>query len=214
MSSVDHAQASALHICVHLRHLWLMSRFVRRPRLQRAKTSASSVGQPLPSTLPTLPKFSPFTFCASRTVIPSHARFRVDSFPPSDFSELQKPLDHFRAKTKRLKIHPLEILVLWIVATHLVFLPWAIGAMAVWGQFVSLGFAVLGFIFALWPRSYTEEHTGSNTFRLVMWPRTSTCSSKATISRGRPSDLTKVHDKPGALERRRDLVSAKVAILR
>ena len=70
-------------------------------------------------------------------------------------------MDHFRAKTKRLKIHPLEHAVLWIVSAHLVFLPWAIGAMALWGQFVSLGFAVVGFAFALLPRSYSEEHTGS-----------------------------------------------------
>ncbi len=129
-----------------------------------------SVGNPPPSALrPEL--FALLAFCASRTVIPSHAPLRVDPFPLSDFSELQKPLDHFRAKTKRLKMHPLEILVVCIVAAHLVFLPWAIGAMAMWSQFVSLGFAVVGFIFALLPRNYREDHTGSNTFRLVMWPR-------------------------------------------
>ena len=72
---------------------------------------------------------------------------------------------------KRLKIHPPELLVLWIVAGHLVFLPWAIGTMPIWSQFVSLGFAVVGFIFAHLPRNYTEDHTGSTTFRLVRWPR-------------------------------------------
>ena len=80
-------------------------------------------------------------------------------------------MDHFRAKTKRLKIHPLESLLLWVVSAHLVFLPWAIGGMSEWAQWISLGFAVLGFGVSLIPRSYTEEETGSNVFRLVMWPR-------------------------------------------
>ena len=129
-------------------------------------------------------------FCASRAEIPSHAPFRVDSFPPSDFSELQKPLDHFRAKTKRLKIHALEHALLWIVGAHLVFLPWAIGAMTLWSQWISLGFAAVGFVVALLPRSYTEEHTGSNTFRLVMWPRPTRASSKTTCPGSRPSPCT------------------------
>lgn len=95
----------------------------------------------------------------------------MDSQPPSEFSELQRPLDHFRAKTKRLRIHPKEVFVLGVVSTHLAFLPWALGGMRPWGQFISLGLAVLGLIAALLPRDYTVEHTGSNSFRLVTWPR-------------------------------------------
>jgi hypothetical protein len=90
---------------------------------------------------------------------------------PSDFSELQKPLEHFRAKTKHLKVHPAELLVLWVVCAHVLFLPWAVGGMMAWGQFVSLGLAVLGFVLALVPRNYTEDHTGANRFRLITWPR-------------------------------------------
>ena len=119
------------------------------------------------------PQFSCFAFCASPRLIRSHAPPHVDVSSPSfsDFSELQKPLDHFRAKTKRLKIHPLESLLLWVIGAHLVFLPWAIGGMSEWAQWISLGFAVLGFGVSLLPRRYTEEETGSNAFRLVMWPR-------------------------------------------
>jgi O-antigen ligase len=95
----------------------------------------------------------------------------VDSPSPSDFSELQRPLEHFRAKTKRLKIHPKEMLLLWVVSLHLIFLPWAIGGMRLWGQLISLAFAVLTFALALVPRRYTEEHTGANSFRLIMWPK-------------------------------------------
>ena len=123
-------------------------------------------------------------------MIRSHASSRVDPLSSSDFSELQKPLEHFRAKTKRLNIHPLEHALLWIVGAHLVFLPWAIGAMTLWSQWVSLGFAVVGAVVALVPRSYTEEHTGSNTFRLFMWPRPTRASSNATRPGSRPSPCT------------------------
>ena len=95
----------------------------------------------------------------------------VDLPSPSEFSELQKPLEHFRAKTKRLKIHPTEVLLLWVVSAHLVFLPWAIGGMRLWGQLTSLALALLSIVLALAPRRYAQEHTGSNSFRLVMWPR-------------------------------------------
>lgn len=142
-----------------------------------------------------------------------HATARVDSSLPKSVTDLQRPLDHFRANKKRLEIHPKEKLVLWAVCAHLVFLPWALGTMWAWAQFTSFAMAAIGFGLALLTRSYTEEHTGSNSFRLIMWPRRSTSSSKATISRGLPSDRTKVHDKPGALERGRSLGSAADAIL-
>src|SRR5689334_9229359 len=49
--------------------------------------------------------------------------------PSSNFENLQKPLENFRARTKRLAIHPLELAVLWVVGAHIVFLPWALGTM-------------------------------------------------------------------------------------
>lgn len=95
----------------------------------------------------------------------------MEANPSRDFAALQKPLDQFRARTKRLKIHPQELVVVWLVGAHLVFLPWALGAMHTWAQITSLVLAVIGFAAAMLPRSYTEEHTGANRFRLVMWPR-------------------------------------------
>ena len=83
----------------------------------------------------------------------------------------RKTLDLFRAKTRRSAIHPLELAALWVIAAHLVFLPWALGTMRPWAQFISLGFSVLGFGLAVLPRNYTEEHTGSRRFRLLMWPK-------------------------------------------
>src|SRR4051812_11591005 len=90
---------------------------------------------------------------------------------PVNFSELQKPLDKFRAKTIRVKVHPVELACLWVVCAHLVFLPWALGGMHPWAHFTSLALAVLGFGIALLPRNYTEEYTGSGRFRLLTWPK-------------------------------------------
>lgn len=95
----------------------------------------------------------------------------MESQPSRDFSELQKPLESFRAKTKRLKVHPAELSVLWAVAAHLVFLPWALGTMWPWAQWTSLTLAAIGSILVLLPRQYTEAHTGGAEFRLLTWPK-------------------------------------------
>lgn len=95
----------------------------------------------------------------------------MDTPSSGRFADLQKPLEYFRAKTSRLKTHPLEIAVLWVVCVQLVFQPWAIGGMRPWSQFIGLGLSVLAFALALLPRNYTAEHSGSNSFRLVMWPK-------------------------------------------
>lgn len=86
-------------------------------------------------------------------------------------SPANSKLDQFRARTKRLQIHSLELALLWVVGLHLVFLPWAIGTMRLWSQWISFGFSALSLIIALWPRSYTPEHTGTNSFRLIPWPK-------------------------------------------
>ena len=121
----------------------------------------------------------------------------VDS-APSDYSELQKPLEHFRAKTRHLTIHPLEKLLLWVVSLHFVFLPWAIGGMRPWSQWTSLGFAIIGFLISLIPRNYTADHTGANSFRLIPWPSSTTASSKATTSAARPFARIRRHASGGA----------------
>jgi hypothetical protein len=155
----------------------------------------------------------PDTISLQRVQLTPQAATSVDASSPKSDLDLQKPLERFRANSKRLAVHPVEQVVLWAVSAHLVFLPWALGTMRPWGQITSLVLALIGFVLALIPRSYTEEHTGSNSFRLVMWPRPTTSSSKATISRGRPSDRTKLHDKPGTLECGRSFGSGTDAIL-
>ena len=132
-------------------------------------------------------------FLLPRTAQQAMLGLNVDA-APSDYSEFQKPLEHFRAKTRHLTIHPLEKLLLWVVSMHLVFLPWAIGGMRPWGQWTSLGFAIVGFLISLIPRDYTVDHTGANSFRLIPWPRSTTDSSKATTSAGRPFGRIIRHD--------------------
>ncbi len=95
----------------------------------------------------------------------------VDTPLPSDLPDRLKPLEHFRAKTRRLKIHPMEVLLLSIIGLHVVFLPLAIGGMRPWSQVISLILAIISLAVALLPRRYTPEESGSNSFRLFPWPR-------------------------------------------
>lgn len=91
---------------------------------------------------------------------------RAASSPP-----LQRPLEQFRAKTRRRPLHPLEIAALAIVGVHLAFLPWAIGGMLLWAQIVSAALAAAGLFVALIPRDYRDEENGPVTHRLALAPR-------------------------------------------
>jgi len=95
----------------------------------------------------------------------------VDPTPSAPTPARSSPLEHFRAQTPRLRLHPLENLLLWVVSAHLIFLPWALGAMKFWAQALSLLFALAGFFIALAPRNYTEQFTASGNFRLLTWPK-------------------------------------------
>lgn len=65
----------------------------------------------------------------------------------------------------------METACLWIVAVHLMILPWALGGMYWWTQALSLGLAVLGFGVALCPREYSQEYTERANFRLLSYPK-------------------------------------------
>lgn len=53
---------------------------------------------------------------------------------------------------KSVPIHPAEKALTTVLATWLVFLPWAFGAMPIWSQWVSLALATLALLLALLPR--------------------------------------------------------------
>lgn len=65
---------------------------------------------------------------------------------------------HVAGHKQRPPLHPQERWFLAIVLLQLVFLPWAFGTMHVWSQATALGLSVLGFVVALWPRTYEGEH--------------------------------------------------------
>ena len=91
--------------------------------------------------------------------------------PPRHVPLTPSALDQFRASTKRLRIHPLELALLWVVGAHLVYLPWALGGAPIWSQWTSFVLSAISFGLALWPRQYTAEHTGAAEFKLVPWPK-------------------------------------------
>lgn len=69
------------------------------------------------------------------------------------------------------RLHPLEKSLLIVTAFQLCFLPWALGGMHVWSQFVSLALSLIAFTLSLVNRQYTEEYAREGEFKLVMWPK-------------------------------------------
>ncbi len=80
-------------------------------------------------------------------------------------------LEQFRTKAPRQRIHPTERWVLYVISAQLVLLPWALGGMKEWAQWVSFGLSVLAFGLALLPRDYDEAGPGQAPFRLYTWPK-------------------------------------------
>ena len=68
-------------------------------------------------------------------------------------------------------MHPAERALISLVLIHLIFLPWALGTMRLWAQYISISLATLTFIIALIPRHYTDENSRAGSHYLSMWPR-------------------------------------------
>jgi len=68
-------------------------------------------------------------------------------------------------------LHPLETLLLVIAGANLCFMPWALGTMQVWSQFVSLGLSAAAFAIALTNRHYRGDLAPQGNFKLIMWPK-------------------------------------------
>ena len=78
----------------------------------------------------------------------------------------------FRGEKMRPALHPAEKRLVAVLSVHLCFLPWALGTMHPWAQWVSLGLAVTGFWIALTPRQHGSEAGWSAVpFRTAMAPR-------------------------------------------
>jgi O-antigen ligase len=77
----------------------------------------------------------------------------------------------FRPQAKQYALHPLEKTLAGIVITLLIFLPWALGGMTLWAQWIALGLATLAFIVSLIPRKYDDRYHAGGNMRLYMWPK-------------------------------------------
>lgn len=95
----------------------------------------------------------------------------MEAIKSPDSARPARLLDYFRATRQRPKLHPREVQLLWIISLHLCFLPWALGGMRPWSCWFSLGFALVGFIFALVPRTYPSGHRDESIITLTAWPR-------------------------------------------
>lgn len=85
-------------------------------------------------------------------------------------------------------IHPFEKLLVGLVALHLCFLPWALGATHFWSEEISLAFSILGFLLALLPRS---DRPGAPSLPAVL----ARCSLPALHSHPGAESRMAVHEK-------------------
>lgn len=70
-----------------------------------------------------------------------------------------------------LPLHPLETALLWVVGLNVCSLPWMLGGMRPWAQFISLGLSVCALILALIPRKYDGELVHGEAYRTRPWKR-------------------------------------------
>lgn len=77
----------------------------------------------------------------------------------------------FRPQPKQYVLHPLERTLAGLVITLLIFLPWALGGMKLWAQWIALGLASLAFVVSLLPRTYDDRYHAAGNMRLYMWPK-------------------------------------------
>lgn len=93
------------------------------------------------------------------------------TIPPPE-SPAQRAMNAFRGDHRAPpRLHPLEKALVMVASAQLVFMPWALGGLPLWSQWISLGLSALAFILALLPRHYTEEFAREGEFRLLMWPK-------------------------------------------
>ena len=88
----------------------------------------------------------------------------------------------------RRPIHALELALLIVVASHLVFLPWAVGGMRPWAQIPSLIISAISLVLALWPRTVPTAALENPTRRDAETPK----SDQSSVVRP-PSSASPIH---------------------
>jgi len=103
--------------------------------------------------------------------------FQLYRISALDLSMPKDLLRNFRGDLRApLPLHPLEKLLLVIVALNVCSLPWMLGGMRPWAQFISLGLSVTAFVVALLPRNYAgnltrgKDYWGNPINKLIRWP--------------------------------------------
>ena len=79
-------------------------------------------------------------------------------------------LEAFRGERARLPLHRAECQLIVVLAAHLCFLPWALGTMHVWSQWVSFGLAIFELGLALRARSHEERERRRPLSQLLHFP--------------------------------------------
>lgn len=86
-------------------------------------------------------------------------------------------LREFRGNPRAsLPLHPLEKTLLVLVAINVCSLPWMLGGMRIWAQFIATGLSAVTFALALFPRSYRGDLVDREPYhyyphrRLLRWP--------------------------------------------
>lgn len=78
---------------------------------------------------------------------------------------------HVSSHKKRPPLHRQEAWLLGVLATLLVYSPWAFGMTGWVSQVIAVTLAIAAMVLSLWPRSYSDEFSPEGAFRLAMWPR-------------------------------------------
>jgi hypothetical protein len=131
--------------------------------------------------------FQPFSFSASQ-----FSKISPPSAPPSDFSLSAFQCFSFKSRMSptsgnlirdfrgdlraSLPLQPLEKALIIVAALHVCSLPWMLGGMRVWAQFIGLGLALVAIIVALVPRNYDGDLVHRDSYELyphrtlIRWP--------------------------------------------
>lgn len=96
----------------------------------------------------------------------------MSSTEPSPPSSGASRLAAFRGDLRApIPLHPLETALLWIAALNVCSLPWMLGGMRPWAQFISLGLSLVALVLALIPRHYSDTYTRGDDYTVHLWKK-------------------------------------------
>jgi hypothetical protein len=101
-----------------------------------------------------------------RTNLPGVENPEMDRATPA-----ARRIEAFRSRRSRRPLHPAEKVLLAVLGAHLCFLPWALGTMHAWSQWVSLSAGGAGLFISILPRGGSGWDAGRSALgRLARFP--------------------------------------------